>query len=88
MANEKWEKLKEGAKKVSDAIGLTDPKAHWIPIPGKAYDEMHPAVRAQRSGDRAEHLKEFNLSGPSNVVSINVARENRHLKSMGGGQNE
>lgn len=85
MANEKWESLKRGARQVSDAMGLTDPKSHWIPIPGKAYDEMHPAVRSQRSGDRAEHLKQFNLStGPSNVVSINVARENRHLKSLRG----
>jgi len=85
VANEKWESLKRGARQVSDAMGLTDPKSHWIPIPGKAYDEMHPAVRSQRSGDRAEHLKQFNLStGPSNVVSINVARENRHLKSLRG----
>jgi hypothetical protein len=44
---------------------------------------MHPAIRSQRTGDRAEHLKQFNLSGPSNVVSINVARENRLLKSKG-----
>jgi hypothetical protein len=80
-----WDKVKQGARQVSDALGLTDPKSHWIPIPGKAYDDMHPAVRAQRSGDRAEHLKQFNLStGPSNVVSINVARENRHLKSLRG----
>lgn len=85
MADDKWGKLKQGARQVSDALGLTDPKSHWIPIPGKAYDEMHPAVRSQRSGDRAEHLKQFNLStGPSNVVSINVARENRHLKSLRG----
>jgi hypothetical protein len=81
MANDKWEKVKDNVRKISDTVGLTEPNSHWIPIPGKAYDEMHPAIRSQRSGDRAEHLKQFNLSGPSNVVSINVARENRHLKS-------
>lgn len=83
MADDKWEKVKGGVKKVSDAIGLTDPKSHWIPIPGKAYDEMHPAVRSQRSGDRSEHLKQFSINMPSNVVSINVARENRYLKDKG-----
>jgi hypothetical protein len=82
MANDKWEKVKDNVRKISDTVGLTDPNSHWIPIPGKAYDEMHPAVRAQRSGDRSEHLKQFNLSGPSNVVSINVARENRRLKEL------
>jgi hypothetical protein len=81
MASDNWEKVKDNVRKISDTVGLTEPNSHWIPIPGKAYDEMHPAIRSQRSGDRAEHLKQFNLSGPSNVVSINVARENRHLKS-------
>jgi hypothetical protein len=83
MADDKWGKVKDNVRKISDAVGLTDPNSHWVPIPGKAYDELHPAVRAQRSGDRAEHLKQFDLSGPSNVVSINVARENRKLKNSG-----
>ncbi len=86
MPNNKWDKVKQGAKKLSDTIGLTDPTSHWIPIDGKQYSEMHPAIRSQRTGDRSEHLKQFNLSGPSNVVSINVARENRHLKSKRGEQ--
>ncbi len=76
--------LKDHIRTLGVKAGLVDPQSHWVPIPGKAYDEMHPAVRAQRSGDRAEHLKQFNLSTPSNVVSINVARENRHLKAMRG----
>lgn len=87
MANEKWESLKRGARQVSDAMGLTDPKSHWIPIAKEEYDQMHPAVRMKREdrqGDRAEHLKQFNLTAGSNVVSINVARENRHLKSLRG----
>jgi hypothetical protein len=84
MAESRWEQLKAGAKKLSDTVGLTDPKAHWIPIEGKQYSDMHPVIRSQRTGDRSEHLKQFNLSGPSNVVSINVARENRHLKSKRG----
>jgi hypothetical protein len=84
MPNDKWEKVKGNVRKISDTVGLTEPNSHWIPIPGKAYDEMHPAIRSQRSGDRAEHLKQFNLSGPSNVVSINVARENRRLKESKG----
>jgi hypothetical protein len=83
MADDTWDKVKGNVRKISDAVGLTDPKSHWVPIPGKAYDELHPAVRAQRSGDRAEHLKQFNLSGPSNVISINVARENRKLNNRG-----
>lgn len=84
MSDSRWDKLKENVKKVSDTIGLTDPKSHWVPIPGKAYDDLHPAVRAQRTGDRTEQLKQFNLSGPSNVVSINTARENRRLKELRG----
>lgn len=81
MNSDNWDKVKSNVRKISDTVGLTDPNSHWVPIPGKAYDELHPAIRSQRSGDRAEHLKQFNLSGPSNVVSINVARENRLLKS-------
>jgi hypothetical protein len=84
MPNDKWEKVKDNVRKISDTVGLTEPNSHWIPSPGKAYDEMHPAIRSQRSGDRAEHLKQFNLSGPSNVVSINVARENRRIKESKG----
>ena len=83
MADDKWDKVKSNVRKISDAVGFTDPNSHWVPIPGKAYDELHPAIRAQRSGDRAEHLKQFDLSGPSNVVSINVARENRKLNNRG-----
>jgi len=82
MANDKWEKVKDNVRKISDTVGLTEPNSHWVPIPGKA--EMHPAIRSQRNGDRAEHLKQFNLSGPSNVVSINVARENRRFKELKG----
>lgn len=81
MNSDNWDKVKSNVRKISDTVGLTEPNSHWVPIPGKAYDELHPAIRSQRSGDRAEHLKQFNLSGPSNVVSINVARENRLLKS-------
>jgi hypothetical protein len=46
---------------------------------------MHPAIRMRTEPkDRAEHLKQFSIgNGSSNVVSINVARENRHLKSKG-----
>jgi hypothetical protein len=82
MANDKWEKVKDNVRKISDTVGLTEPNSHWIPIAGKEYDEMHPAIRSQRSGDRAEHLKQFSLGNPSNVVSINVARENRRLKEL------
>jgi hypothetical protein len=84
MTNDKWEKVKDNVRKISDTVGFTEPNSHWVPIPGKAYDEVHTAIRSQRNGDRAEHLKQFNLSGPSNVVSINVARENRRFKELKG----
>lgn len=88
MANKHVEKAKELGRKVGVATGLIDPKAHWIPIPGKAYDEMHPAVRMrqsqERKPDRAEHLKNFSVGQSSNVVHINTARQNRELKRRRG----
>lgn len=85
MADDKWETAKDNVRRLSNFIGLTDSKSHWIPIEGKQYNEMHPAIRMRtQPGDRAEHLKQFSVgNGSSNVVSINVARENRHLKSKG-----
>jgi hypothetical protein len=82
---DKMADLKDNVRQLTNKVGLTDPKSHWIPIDGKEYDNMHPAVRMRTAPkDRAEHLKQFSIgNGASNVVSINVARENRHLKSKG-----
>jgi hypothetical protein len=82
MPNDKWEKVKDNVRKISDTVGLTEPNSHWIPIAGKEYDEMHPAIRSRRSGDRAEHLKQFSLGNPSNVVHIDTARANRVNKRL------
>lgn len=81
---DKMADLKDNVKQLSNKIGLTDANSHWIPIAGKEYDTTHPAIRMRtQPKDRAEHLKQFSLGNGSNVVSINVARENRHLKSKG-----
>jgi hypothetical protein len=85
MADDKWETAKDNVRRLSNFVGLTDPNSHWVPIAGKEYDGMHPAIRSRtKPADRAEHLKQFSVgNGASNVVSINVARENRHLKNKG-----
>jgi hypothetical protein len=83
MADDKWENAKDNVRRLSNFVGLTDPNSHWIPIAGKEYDSMHPAIRTRTKPDRAEHLKQFTVgNGASNVVSINVARENRKLKGL------
>ena len=75
--------FKDNVRQLSNKIGLTDANSHWIPIAGKEYDTTHPAIRMRtQPKDRAAHLKQFSV-GSSNVVPINVARENRHLKSKG-----
>lgn len=80
---DKMADFKDNVRQISNKIGLTDANSHWIPIAGKEYNTMHPAIRMRtQPKDRAEHLKQFTV-GSSNVVSINVARENRHLKSKG-----
>ena len=84
MDNEKWDTAKDNVRRLSNFIGLTDPNSHWIPIADKEYDTVHPAINARP--DRAEHLKQFSIgNGSSNVVSINVARENRKLKEIKNG---
>lgn len=80
---DKMADFKDNVRQISNKIGLTDANSHWIPIDGKEYSTTHPAIRMRtQPKDRAEHLKQFTV-GSSNVVSINVARENRHLKSKG-----
>jgi aspartokinase-like uncharacterized kinase len=78
---DKMADFKDNVRQLSNKIGLTDANSHWIPIAGKEYNGMHPAIRTRTQPDRAEHLKQFSVgNGASNVVSINVARENRKLK--------
>lgn len=85
--SDRWERVKHGAKRLSEFIGLTEPNAHWVPIPDKAYDTEHPAIRMKtQPSTRSEHFA-FGKSvdyQPSNVVNINVARENKRLKELGG----
>ena len=81
---ERMANFKDNVRQLSNKIGLTEPNSHWVPIPEKQYSDMHPAIRMRTApADRAEHLKQFSIGNGSNVVSINVARENRYLKSKG-----
>lgn len=75
--------LKDHIRTLGVKAGLVNPQSHWVPIPGKAYDEMHPAIRMQRSGDRSEHLKNFSIGGDK-VVHINRGKEIQRRKQMGG----
>jgi hypothetical protein len=84
MADDKWETAKDNVRRLSNFVGLTDPNSHWVPIAGKEYDNMHPAIRTRQTTDRAEHLKQFSVgNGASNVVSINVGKEKQYLKNKG-----
>jgi hypothetical protein len=80
--------LKDNIRTIGVKTGFVNPKSHWVPIEGKEYDGMHPAIRSreQRPIDRPSRLKNFSIgsSDKDNVVSINVARENRRFKELKG----
>jgi len=82
---DKMADLKDNVRQLSNKIGLTDANSHWIPIDGKEYNNMHPAIRMRtQPKDRAEHLKQFSVgNNSSNVVSINVGKEIRELRNKG-----